>query len=236
MATVTETTTTTTTAPPKANAPDPDGPKIVLNGVSWQTYLDLLETEESRHNSVRMMYDRGRLVLMTVSRKHEQIAERLGLLIRLAAAGMGLNCTGVGRWTLKRESVQRGKEPDTAFYLANEPGVRGRELDLEVDPPPDLAVEVEISHHDKGMFEIYAGLGVPEIWVYENEALRVLQFQADGRYADVSVSPGLPFLPLNEINSWLELAAAEGDTAMVLAVLDWARNELAPRARQEGGA
>jgi Uma2 family endonuclease len=206
--------------------------RIVLHGVSWQTYQGLLCSDESRRGSVRMMYDRGRLVLMSPSKAHEQDAERLGLLVRLTAAGLGMNCMGVGRTTLTREEAERGKEPDSAFYLANEPRLRGRReetLDLNIDPPPDLAIEVEIMHRDKGMLDVYAALGVPEVWHYDGENLRALQLQTDGKYVEVPASPALPFLPLKEIPQWLERAETEGETAMMMAFLDWVRNELAPR-------
>src|SRR5512135_2464688 len=182
---------------------------IVLHGVSWQTYQELLRSDESRRGSVRMMYDRGRLVLMSPSKAHEQDAERLGLIVRLTAAGMGMDCMGVGRTTLAREEAERGKEPDSAFYLANEPRWRGRReeaLDLNVDPPPDRAVEVEITHRDTGMLDVYAALGVPEVWHDDGQCLRSLQLRTDGKYVEVSTSSALPSLPLKEIPHWLERA------------------------------
>jgi Uma2 family endonuclease len=211
--------------------------QIVLHGVSWETYEGLLRSDESQHGSVRMSYDRGRLALMSPSRPHEIDAERLGLIVRLTAAGLGLNCLGVGRTTLKREDAKRGKEPDTAFYLANELRVHGKgreDLDLKVDPPPDLVVEVEITHRDPAMLGIYAALRVPEVWHYDGRRLRVLQLQADGCYTEVAASPSLPSLPLQEIPRWLERAETEGESMMIVAFLDWVRNELAPASKPKG--
>jgi Uma2 family endonuclease len=202
--------------------------RVVLHGVSWETYQGLLHSDESRRGAVRMTYDLGRLVLMSPSQKHEQDAELLGMLIRLAAAGLGLGCMGVGRMTLKREALGRGKEADTAFYLASEPLVRGKSIDLEVDPPPDLAVEVEIAHSDPEMLAVYAALGVPEVWRYDGEHLRAFQLQVGGSYRQVGASPGLPRLPLDDIPRWLDRAEAQGETAMLLAFLDWVRVELMP--------
>ncbi len=147
--------------PRSARSPARQDQRIVLNGVSWQTYQALLGSVESRRGSVRMMFDRGRLVIMSPSQEHEQVAERLGLIIRLTASGLGLNCMGIGRMTLTREAADRGKEPDTGFYLLSEPLVRGKTIDLDVDPPPDLAVEVEITHRDKGMLDVYAAARRP---------------------------------------------------------------------------
>jgi Uma2 family endonuclease len=211
--------------------------RIELNGVSWQTYQALLGSAESQHGSVRMMFDRGRLVLKSPGWKHEIDAEWLGQIVRLTAMGLGMNCLSVGRTTLTREEAERGKEPDTAFYLANEPRVRGRSretLDLNVDPPPDLAIEVEITHRDPGMLGVYAALGVPEVWHFDGTILRVLQLRDDGNYVEVADSPSLPLLPLKDIPSWLERADTEGEGAMAVAYLDWVRNELAPRRRPGG--
>jgi Uma2 family endonuclease len=203
--------------------------RIELHGVDWQTYQALLTSDESQRGSVRMMYDRGRLVLMSPGQVHDQESERLGQIVRLIAIGLGMNCMGVGNMTLTREEARRGKEADKAFYLANEPRVRGKEIDLDVDPPPDLAIEVEVTHHDKGMLDVYAALGVPEVWLSDGQNLRVLQLQADEQYVEVPASLSLPFLPLKEIPQWLERAETEGETAMMIAFLDWVRNDLAPR-------
>jgi Uma2 family endonuclease len=207
--------------------------QVVLHGVSWETYQELLRSEESQRGSVRMTFDRGRLVLMSSSSVHEIDGERLGMFIRLTTIGLGLNCLGIGRTTLMREEAQRGKEADTAFYLAHEPLVRGKgreNIDLDVDPPPDLAVEVEHTHRDPGMLGVYAALRVPELWHYDGRTLRVLQLQEDGHYQEVDASPALPLLPLKEIPRWLERAGTEGETTTYRAFLDWVRNELAPRA------
>lgn len=205
--------------------------QVVLHDVSWETYRGLLRSRESRRGSVRMAYDRGRLVLMSPSQRHEQSAERLGLIVRLAAAGMGINCEGVGRMTLKRKKLRRGKEADTAFYLANEPRIRGKTIDLRVDPPPDLAIEVEIHHHDPGMLAVDDALGIPEVWHHDGRNVRALRRRAGDGYEEVAASPSLPFLPLKEIPRWLERADTDGETAMMLAFLDWVRNDLAPGAR-----
>jgi Uma2 family endonuclease len=209
--------------------------RIELNGVSWETYRALLRTREAQRGSVRMMYDQGRLVLMSPSPSHDVSGERLGLIVRLTAAGLGLNCMGVGRTTLTSKKARRGKEPDTAFYLANEPRVRGKiskleRLDLKVYPPPDLAIEVEYMHHDRGMLDVYESLGVPEVWHFDGEKLRALRLRSGEGYSEVAASPALPLLPLGEIPGWLERFDTEGESVTIVAFLEWVRTELAPPA------
>lgn len=206
------------------------GQCVELHGVSWDTYLGLLETEESLKGSVRMSYNQGRLLIMTLSRAHELDSERLSLIVRLAAAGMGVTCQGVGRTTLKSDDTRRGKEADCAFYLANEPSMRRtRELDLSVDPPPDLAIEVEAAHRDPQMLAIYASIGVPEVWVYDEGVVRALLLQPDGSYRPTATSISLPLLPLHEIPRWLARAVEVGESVMTIEFLDWVRNDLAAR-------
>jgi Uma2 family endonuclease len=204
--------------------------RVVLHDVDWDTYEALLASRESRQGRVRLTYDRGRLIIVSPSQEHETSAERLGLLVRLAAAGLGVPCLGVGGTTLRREDLQRGKEADTAFYLANEPKVRGRAIDLDVDPPPDLAIEVEATHSDRGMFDLYAALGVPELWQYDFETLRAYVLREGSGYEPAQASAYLPLLPLDELPRWLEHAETEGESAMTLGFLDWVRGTLAPRA------
>jgi Uma2 family endonuclease len=212
--------------------------RLELHGVGWETYERLLDCEESRRGSVRMMYDQGRLVIVAPPPAHDISGERLGQIVRLTAAGLGLNCLGLGRTTLARRDASRGKEPDNAYYIANEPRVRGQltrklKLDLDVDPPPDLAIEVETTHHDPGMFDVYAAISVPEVWHFDGQSLRAFVLHRGGGYQEVTVSLGLPLLPLDEIPGWLERFETEGGSATILAFLDWVRNELAPRAEPD---
>jgi len=209
--------------------------RVVLHEVDWNTYEALLTSRESRQGRILLAYDQGRLTIVSPSQEHEVNAERLGLLVRLAAAGAGRPCLGIGRTTLKREDLLRGKEADTAFYLANEPKVRGRAVDLDVDPPPDLAIEVEATHQDPAMLGLYAALGVPEVWQYDGETLRAHVLKGDGTYQAAAASPGLPFLPLDELPRWLERAETAGESVMTLEFLDWVRGTLAPRSQGKSG-
>ncbi|MBV8076797.1 MAG: Uma2 family endonuclease, partial [Planctomycetaceae bacterium] len=120
-------------------------------------------------------------------------------------------------------------KPDECYYLTNAERVVGRRIDLSVDPPPDLAIEVEISRSALDRIGIYAALGVPEVWRFDGEALRVEQLQADGTYREVAASPGLPFLSSEEVVQWLRLAETMGQTPWLRQFREWVRDELAPR-------
>ena len=169
--------------------------RFLLNGVSWATYEALVADLD--HGGTRLTYDQGRLELMSPSRQHEKLKRAIGRMIETMTLELGIPIDSGSATTLKREFQQRGLEADESYYVANEPKVRDREdLDLAVDPPPDLAVEVEISRPWIDKAPIYADLGVPEVWHYDGERLRVELLQQDGTYAQSPTSAAFPFLPL----------------------------------------
>ncbi|MBV8265515.1 MAG: Uma2 family endonuclease [Planctomycetaceae bacterium] len=204
--------------------------RFLLRDVGWEGYETMLKLVGDR--PIRLTYDRGDLELMSPSLEHEEYRELLDLLVWLVAAGLRIPCRGAGLTTWRRRAKDRGLEADACFYLASFPRVSGKrtKIDLEVDPPPDLAIEVEISRSTLGRMGIYAALGVPEVWRFDGEALRVEQLQADGTYTTVANSRSFPFLAPEEVVRWVRLAETIEDRGEWLRQLqDWIREELAPR-------
>jgi Uma2 family endonuclease len=201
--------------------------RIVLWGVDWEVYETMLKLVGDR--PIRLTYDRGDLELMSPSHDQERYKRLLGRWIETLTLELGLPCDAAGSTTWRKPLEDRGLEPDEGYYLANAERVVGRRIDLSVDPPPDLAIEVEISRSALNRMGIYAALGVPEVWRFDGEALRVEQLQADGTYREVAASPGLPFLPTEEVVRWLRLAETMGQTPWLRQFREWVRAELAPR-------
>jgi Uma2 family endonuclease len=199
--------------------------RVVLHGVGWEGYETMLKLVGDR--PVRLTYDRGDLELMVPSLDHERYKSLLGRLIETLTLELDLPCDAAGSTTWRKQLEDRGLEPDECYYLANAERVVGRKVDLSVDPPPDLAIEIEISRSALDRLGIYAALGVPEVWRFDGEALRVEQLQADGTYQEVVVSPSFPFLPLNEVVRWLRLAETMGQTPWLRQFREWVREELA---------
>lgn len=176
--------------------------RFVLDDVTWTFYESLLKEVGDRH--IFITYDRGRLELMAPSYWHDRNAEAVGALIAVLAEELDVGFAAAGSTTFRREDLKRGLEPDKCFYVANEPRVRGkREIDLDVDPPPDLAVEVEISRRLGARPAIYAALGVPELWRYDGERLSVWLLASDGQYQAADRSESFPSLPLNKAEEML---------------------------------
>ncbi len=163
------TATTNRVEPPIANPRN----IITLRGVDWETYCQL--RDEPANDRVRMDYLDGELTLMSPAIRHERRSEILGLFIRGVTSGLGLTVMSIRSTTLRRGTARRkgaGKEPDNAFYIGeNERPMRNMKkkgkLDLAVDPPPDVAIEVDNTRDSRRALAIYARLGVPEVWRYD---------------------------------------------------------------------
>lgn len=147
--------------------------RVMLHNVSWETYARLV-AERGDRRVPRFAYDRGELEIMSPSTEHESVAYFLGLLVALFAGETGVNAYGVGSTTFKREDLERGFEPDSCFYVQNEERIRGKSrIDLDVDPPPDLVIEVDITSPSLAKLPIYARIGVREIWRHDGERVSI---------------------------------------------------------------
>lgn len=122
--------------------------------------------------------------------------------------------------TLRRKQLQKGAEPDKCFYIQNEPLVRGKTVDIEKDPPPDLVMEVDITHSDINKNALYAKLGIPEFWRFNGETLRILQLK-DGQYQEVEVSPTFPWLDKKVIYGYLEECRSLGEAQAMRNFRKW---------------
>jgi Uma2 family endonuclease len=203
--------------------------------VGWEGYEALLALVIDR--PVRLTYDRGDVELMSPSRDHECFKTRFGRLVETLTMELDIPCEGAGSTTWRKQIEDRGLEPDECYYIgANADLVAGRRnVNLTIDPPPDLAIEIEISRSALDRMGIYAALKVPEVWRFDGETLTVYILQADGTYAPSPTSRCFPFLPLDELVDWLHLADEMGQTAWIRRFRDWVRNELARRLENPGG-
>jgi Uma2 family endonuclease len=212
---------TVAASPPLAGFPHEK--RVVLHDVRWDFYEQILR-EIGDTNGVRLTYDAGRLEIISPSGLHERVKTVAGRLIEAFGTECGIPVEGYGSWTLKREDLQKGLEPDECYYVQSLPAVVGKpELDLSVDPPPDLAIEVDISPHDVAREPIYAALGVPEIWRYDGRQMVVLRRTPDSTYLEVDRSLALPTLPMDEFNRFLRMGLKSGQHEAVEALRSWLR-------------
>ena len=202
--------------------------RFLLHNIGWQTYLHILEGQDERH--IRVTYDRGDLELMTLSYGHEHRSRAINRLIETLTEELEIPIASAGSTTINREDAEKGLEPDECYYLRNEPRVRGKtQIDLDIDPPPDLAVEIDVSRSSLNRLGIYAGLGVPEVWRYTNGHLVVYHLQEDGAYATRAESFNFPFLPMDEVDRRINKVAEMDQLGWMRSVRAWIRDEVAPR-------
>jgi len=203
--------------------------RLVLYGVDWRTYGRWLRLRDA-HRGLRLTYDRGALELMTVTFGHESWSRFLGRLVCAITEELGLPIAGGGSTTFRRRKKQRGLEPDECFWIANESLVRGKErLDLRVDPPPDLAMEVDITRSSLDRMGIYAALGVAEVWRYNGTSLSFNVLGSDGKYGVAASSRAIPNLTPADLTAFLILRGQLDENAVCHQVRDWARQHLAAR-------
>jgi Uma2 family endonuclease len=203
----------------------PSEQRFLLDNVDWRFYESLLTNLGDRH--VFVTYDRGRVELMSPSWKHDKRARRIGLLVGYIADALSQPLEGGGTTTFRREDLDRGLEPDQCFYIANASRIRGKdEIDLALDPPPDLAVEVEITHRLLDREAIYAALGIPELWVDDGQNLRIQLLDAAKQYRPAASSLAFPSVQAKHVVHLLGLSQSMDEMSWGRAVREWLKANL----------
>jgi Uma2 family endonuclease len=200
-------------------APQPKGAfqrlgeqRVLLRGVSWEGYLQILNAlPESR--GARLTYDDGVLEITVPSESHEFSGRLIECFIRTLVELMGMRMKTMGSTTMNYPQFRKGAEPDNAYYIQNQALVKGREVNFNQDPPPDLVVEVDITHTDIAKNQFYASLGVPEFWRFNGKIWRIYQLH-DKSYVEVEVSPTFPLVPKERLYTFLAQAKEDEIEAM----------------------
>ncbi len=192
------------------------GHALRLSGVDWRTYSRLLYVFAERP-SVRLTYDRGELEIMTPLLEHDNDARFLGRLVLQLTQEMGLPLKAGGSTTLRRRLKHRGIEADDCFWTANAHRMAGRRrLDLRTDPPPDLAIEVAVTHGSLDRLGIYAALQVPEVWRLDGDVLTFHVLGSDGKYTAADRSRAFPQVAPADLFGFLQQARQAGDENAVI--------------------
>lgn len=187
----------------------PQGGTLVLQQFSWDDYERLLDRLIDRHH-LRISYDRGRIEIMSPLPKHEKYARLIDQLVGIFAEELDVELESYGSATWKRRTADRGHEPDCCYYVASAASVIGKDnVDLESDPPPDIAVEIDITNESFSKFAIYAALRVPEIWRYDEKKLQFYEL-ADTSYCQIAESRFLPGLKPETLMNALTLSKTVG--------------------------
>jgi len=202
--------------------------RFVLHGVSWQEYGKFLEAIGENH--VRVTYDRGSIELMSPQPIHEVYKTLFGRLFDILMEELDIPMKALGSTTFRRPEAEAGLEPDQCYYFASAARVRSWwTFDLAVDPPPDLAIEVENTTSSLDRMHVYAGLRIPEVWRFDGERAIVHRLRRDGGYRVAPRSVELPFVPLDEVPALFQRSMeCQEDRALVRGLREWVRTRVAP--------
>ncbi len=193
---------------------------VVLENVSWRTYERLLQ-DLADSSAPRLTYDRGVLEIMSPTPEHERLNRTLAQLVEVLAEELEVEIENLGSSTFRREDLERGFEPDSCFYVRNAEKVRGKlRLDLTVDPPPDLVIEIDITSHSIGKMPIYARVRVPEVWRYDGTTFRIDRLEGD-EYVSTDSSVAFPILTVQSASDFLEESRRSTRLGWLKSLREW---------------
>ncbi|MFN5954464.1 MAG: Uma2 family endonuclease [Dolichospermum sp.] len=197
----------------------PPGQRVILENVTWKE-LETIIAELGEHRAARIAYDRGILEIISPLAEHQFDKEIISDLVKALLEELNIEFRCLGSTTFKNQFMAQGIEPDQCFYIKNEAVIRGKKrLDLTIDPPPDLALEIDIT--SRTHLNIYQGLKVPEVWGFENGILQINLLQ-NGVYVESKSSLNFPNLPLIEvIPESLQKSRTIGRNATLKAFRNW---------------
>jgi Uma2 family endonuclease len=203
----------------------PAGAVLRLSDIGWDEYEDILREFEERPG-YRLTYNKGKLEIMSPRFDHENDGEFILRLADRIAAHLDMELETGGSTTLKRRWADKGAEPDTCFYIQNATQVAGkRNLDLNTDPPPDVAVEIDTTNESWRQFSIYADLGVPELWRYDGEQAEFYELR-DGAYQLIPASRAFSLLTPQVLTQFLAQSKRQGQTAALRSFQAWLRQQI----------
>lgn len=200
------------------------GQQILLDRVSWEQFESIL-TELGDRRAARVSYSNGLLEIMVPLPEHEKAKEIIGDIVKLLLTERGIDYDALGSTTLKSERMTQGVEPDACFYIQNQRFAIGKNrLDLNIDPPPDLAIEIDLT--SRTQLDNYRSLGVPELWRYDKQGLQIYLLQA-GEYIESALSPTFPDLPIVElVNNCIRQSRSIGSSQAIEELQNWLKDNV----------
>jgi Uma2 family endonuclease len=204
---------------------------VTMVDIGWDGFETIARMREDR-SGPRLIYAHGSLTLVSPSHEHEHGSDRLDRIVMAVCSELRIPCHPAASTLYRRQDLDHGIEGDKTYYVAHEGAVRGKKaIDLNVEPPPDLAIEVQITHPAEHAVETWRALGVPEVWVYDGRrhSLKILHLDEGGLYAEAQASRAFPFLVIGEILAWVEQPEDEPESWWEGRLREWVRDELARR-------
>ncbi len=200
------------------------GQQMLLKDISWQQLENILEEMGSRR-ATRISYSHGWLEIMVPLPEHEKDKEFISDLVKILLEAQQIDFESLGSTTFKNEQMRQAVEPDACFYIQNQAGVIGKNrLDLNIDPPPDLVIEIDIT--SRTQFDNYAILKIPELWRYKQNGLEIFCLQAE-KYIKFPSSQIFPHIPIVElVNKYLQQCLTIGRSQAIRNFRNWLSENL----------
>ena len=197
---------------------------VILNRVTWDTYERLI-AEQGEKGGMRFTYDEGVLEIMVLSSRHEEPNRTLALIVEVVAAELEIEVRRLGSTTFKRKDLHKGFEPDSCFYVQHADDVRGKvEINLGIDPPPDLSIEVDITRDSLDRFPIFAAVGIPEVWRFDGSKVAIFLL-ISGEYVEATNSLAFKSVTGEILTRFLEDSLKLKSPAWLRTVQEWARSQ-----------
>lgn len=194
--------------------------RVVINGISYELYKKICE--EVGEQPVRLSFSDESLEIMNTKRPHEHFRKILSMLVEAILREQKTPMWPGGMMTFQRDDLEKGFEPDDCWWIASASKVSETiEFDSAKDPPPDLAIEVEITSSLVHRIGIYAAMGVPEVWRFNGKKLRFCILEPNGKYADAETSKSFPFLKPQDLIPFLLPENREDATTRTIAFAEW---------------
>jgi Uma2 family endonuclease len=202
----------------------PAGSQVLLN-MDWQTFEELLESSMETRKTPRFSYSQGWLELMSPLAVHEDDKNIISDFVKILLENSEIEFRALGSMTLKSSKTEKAVEPDECFYIQHEFVIRGKDkIDLNFDPPPDLAIEIDITH--RSHFDNYEKLGVPELWRFNGKELEILVLENDCYHVS-SISRQFPDFAIKQIiPEYLERSKQDGRNKVMKAFRQLISNRL----------
>lgn len=202
---------------------------LTLPGVTWTQYVAITDALADRPG-LRTSYDGQTLELMTTSYRHEWWRTLLGQLVEILTLQLGIDRRSGGQTTFRDRLVERGLEPDGCYWIQNSSELLGvTEWHAGDHPPPDLAIEIDVTSSSVARQPIYAQLGVPEIWRWNGQSLTALRLQPSGDYAPVEFSVALPFLRVADLEQFLRRDTDAKEIELIRDFIRWINSQQFPQ-------
>jgi Uma2 family endonuclease len=199
--------------------------RVILHNVSWHTFESLL-TDVGDHRKTLFHYLNGTLEIMSPLSLHEGSNRFIEALLGVFTDELEIDMRRLGSLLMKIPSLKLGAEPDSCYYIQNEPVIRGKEIIIVgQDPPPDLVLEVDITNPSDRRLPIYALLNVPEVWRYDGYSLEFLALQGS-EYQPIAKSLSFPDLPAEIIVEYVQKRLTLGERGTLREFRKWVRTNV----------